>query len=76
MTKSKKQHMLRMNTLLWLAAMVLPGVLQIAFASTRFPWPVLMPFLLLGALLASNQMLAKAIGKPAGDPGPDSKPGD
>ena len=76
MTQSEKQKMLWTNTLLWLAAMVLPGVFHIAFASTRFPWPVLMPFLLLGALLASNQMLAKAIGKPAGDPGPDTKPGD
>ena len=76
MNQAEKQKMLWTNTLLWLAAMVLPGVFHIAFASTRFPWPVLMPFLLLGALLASNQMLAKAIGKPTGDPGPDTKPGD
>ena len=76
MNQAEKQRMLRTNTLLWLAAMILPGVFHIAFASTRFPWPVLMPFLLLGALLASTQMLAKAIGKPAGDPGPDTKPGD
>ena len=76
MTPSEKQKMLRTNTLLWLAAMVLPGVFQIAFASTRFPWPVLMPFLLLGALLTSNQMLTKAMGKPAGDPEPDPKPAD
>ena len=76
MNQAEKQKMLRTNTLLWLAAMILPGVFHIAFASTRFPWPVLMPFLLLGALLASNQMLARAIGKPAGDPGPDTKPGD
>lgn len=76
MNQAEKQRMLRTNTLLWLAAMILPGVFHIAFASTRFPWPVLMPFLLLGALLASNQMLARAIGKPAGDPGPDTKPGD
>lgn len=74
MTKSKKQHMLRMNTLLWLAAMVLPGVLHIAFASTRFPWPVILPLLLFGALLASNQMLSQAIGKPTDEPEP--KPGD
>ena len=76
MTKSKKQHMLRMNTLLWLAAMILPGVFHIAFASTRFPWPVIMPFLLFGALLASNQMLARAIGKPTDEQEPDIKPGD
>jgi len=76
MTPSEKQKMLRTNTLLWLAAMVLPGVFHIAFASTRFPWPALMPFLLLGALLASNQMLTRAMGKPAGDPEPAPKPGD
>ena len=76
MTKSKKQHMLRMNTLLWLAAMILPGVLHIAFASTRFPWPVILPLLLFGALLASNQMLSQAIGKPTDEPEPDIKPGD
>jgi hypothetical protein len=56
--------------------MVLPGIFHIAFASTRFPWPALMPFLLLGALLASNQMLTRAMGKPAGDPEPAPKPGD
>jgi hypothetical protein len=76
MTPSEKQKMLRTNTLLWLAAMVLPGVFHIAFASTRFPWPVLMPFSLWGALLASNQMLARAMGKPADDSGPDPKPAD
>ena len=59
-----------------LAAMILPGVLHIAFSSTRFPWPVLMPFLLLGALLASNQMLARAIGKPTDEQEPETKPGD
>ena len=76
MTKSKKQHILRMNTLLWLAAMVLPGVLQIAFASTRFPWPAVLPLLLFGALLASNQMLSQAIGKPTDEQDPETKPGD
>ena len=68
--------MLRTNSLLWLAAMVLPGVFHIALASTRFPWPVIMPFLLFGAMLASNQMLARAIGKPTDEQAPDNKPGD
>ncbi|MES2470012.1 MAG: hypothetical protein V4675_22160 [Verrucomicrobiota bacterium] len=76
MNQAEKQKMLRTNTLLWLAAMVLPGVLHIAFSSTRFPWPVIMPFLLFGALLASNQMLARAIGKPTDEQEPDIKPGD
>ena len=76
MNQSEKQKMLRTNTLLWLAAMLLPGVFHIAFASTRFPWPVLMPFLLFGALLASNQMLSQAIGKPTDEQEPETKPGD
>jgi hypothetical protein len=71
MTKSDKQKMLRTNSLLWLAAMILPGVLHLAFASTRFPWPVLLPLLLFGPLLASNQMLSKAIGKPTDETGPE-----
>jgi hypothetical protein len=68
MTKSEKKHMLKWNSLLWLTAMVLPGFFHIAFASTKFPWPVVLPFLLLGPLLASNSMLSKAIGEPTDDP--------
>ena len=70
MTKSETKHMLKWNTVLWLAAMVLPGVCQIAFASTKFPWPVIIPFLLLGPLLVSNSMLTKAIGEPTDHPTP------
>jgi fatty acid desaturase len=71
MTKSDKPKMLRANSLLWLAAMILPGVLHLAFASTRFPWPVMLPLLLFGAMLASNQMLSKAIGQPTDDKEPE-----
>ena len=70
MTKSEKNQMLKWNTILWLVAMVLPAVFQTAFASTRFPWPIIIPFMLLGCLLASNSMLTKAIGKPTDDPTP------
>ena len=69
MTKSEKSKLLKTNTLLWLAAMVLPAVLHFALASTKFPWPVVLPLLLLGPLLASNSMLAKAIGDTADDSG-------
>ena len=62
MTKSEKSKLLTTNTILWLAAMVLPVVLHFALASTQFPWPVILPLLLFGAMLASNRMLAKAIG--------------
>lgn len=68
MTTSQKNQMLKWNTLLWVMAMVLPGIFHIAFASTKFPWPVIIPCLLLGALLASNNMLARAIGTPSDSP--------
>ena len=76
MTTSEKQKALRTNSLLWLAAMILPGVFYLAFAGTRFPWPVVLPLLLFGAMLASNQMLAKAMGKPVNEGGTETKPGD
>lgn len=53
--------MLKWNAVLWLAAMALPVALSIAFASTKFPWPMILPLLLLGPMLASNKMLAQAI---------------
>ena len=62
MTKSEKNKLLTTNTILWLTAMVLPLILHVALASTRFPWPVILPLLLTGAMLASNSMLTKAIG--------------
>jgi hypothetical protein len=68
MTIAEKKHMLKWNTLLWVFAMVVPAVFHLAFASTKFPWPIIIPFLLLGALLASNQMLTKAIGNPTDAP--------
>lgn len=67
MTKSEKSKLLKTNTLLWLAAIVLPVVLHFALASTKFPWPVVLPLLLLGPMLASNSMLAKAIGNTANE---------
>lgn len=62
MKNSEKKNLLKWNTLLWLFAMVLPAVFSFAFASTNFPWPIGVPFLLFGCLLASNKMLAQAIG--------------
>ena len=67
MTKSEKNKLLTKNTILWITAMVLPGVLHFALASTKFPWPVILPLLLFGAMLASNSMLAKAIGDTTDD---------
>jgi hypothetical protein len=64
MTKAEKQKMLTWNTLLWIAAMILPAGLHLALQSTKFPWIVILPCLLLGPLLASNGMLSRAIGEP------------
>jgi len=63
MKPSDKSTFLKWNTMLWLAAMVLPAIFSIAFESTRFPWQITVPFLRLGPMLASNKMLAQAIGR-------------
>ena len=63
MTNVEKKNMLKWNTILWLFAMALPAFFNIAFASAKFPWPVILPLLLIGPMLASNQMLSKAIGE-------------
>ena len=63
MKPSEKNTLLKWNTMLWLVAMVAPAVFSIAFASTRFPWPVILPLLLMGPMLASNRMISQAIGK-------------
>ena len=67
MTKSDKSKLLKLNTIYWLAAMVVPVVLHFGLSSTKFPWPVILPLLLFGAMLASNSMLAKAIGDTTDD---------
>jgi hypothetical protein len=71
MSTADKKKILKRNTILWLAAMVLPAIFSIAFASTKFPWPVILPLLLFGPMLASNKMLAQAIGETTGEPGPE-----
>jgi hypothetical protein len=63
MKSSDKNTFLKWNTMLWLLAMALPAFFSIAFAATRFPWPMILPLLLIGPMLASNKMLSHAIGK-------------
>lgn len=70
MKSTEKKSLLKWNTSLWLAAMVLPAIFSIAFASTKFPWPVILPLLLLGPMLVSNKMLAQAIGESTDAPNP------
>lgn len=66
--KPDKVELLRKNSALWLAAMVLPGILSIAFASSKFPWQMVLPLLLIGPMLASNRMLAAASDGSPGKP--------
>jgi ABC-type dipeptide/oligopeptide/nickel transport system permease subunit len=68
MSTTERKKLLTNNTMLWLTAMVLPVILHYGLASTKFPWPVIFPLLLFGAMLASNRMLAKAIGDATDDP--------
>jgi hypothetical protein len=61
MNASQKKSLLKWNTILWLLAMALPAFFYFAFASAKFPWPVIVPLLLVGPMLYSNKMLAQAI---------------
>jgi hypothetical protein len=67
---AEKKNLLKWNTILWLAAMALPACFSIAFAATKFPWQIIVPLLLIGPMLVSNKMLAKAIGDAAEAPPP------
>ena len=70
MKNTDKKNLLKWNTILWLIAMVLPAFFSIAFASAKFPWPMILPLLLLGPMLGSNKMLSQAIGEAADAPNP------
>ena len=71
MKNSEKKNLLKWNTILWLIAMVSPAFFSIAFASAKFPWPMILPLLLFGPMLASNKMLSRAIGESAETPKPN-----
>ena len=70
MKNTEKKNLLKWNTILWLAAMALPAFFSIAFASTKFPWQIIVPLLLIGPMLVSNKMLTQAIGDSAKEPQP------
>ena len=63
MKSTEKKNLLKWNTILWLAAMTLPALCSFAFASTKFPWQIILPLLLIGPMLYSNKMLSQAIGE-------------
>lgn len=69
MTAAQKSRLVKTNTALWLTAMGLPVLFHFALASSKFPWPIALPLLLTGAMLASNNMLIKAIGDTTEDSG-------
>jgi hypothetical protein len=71
MKHAEKRKLLKWNTILWLAAMALPAFFNIAFASTKFPWPMILPLLLIGPMLVSNKMLTQAIGESTGTSQPE-----
>jgi len=67
MTKSDKSRLLKLNTIYWLTAIVVPVILHFGLSSTKFPWPVILPLLLVGPMLASNSLLSKASGDTTDD---------
>ena len=67
MTTSEKNRLIKTNTICWLAAIALPSVLHVAVASTKFLWPIIVPLLLIGPMLASNKLLANVIGETTED---------
>lgn len=67
MTKSDKSRLLKLNTIYWLTAIVVPVILHFGLSSTKFPWPVILPLLLVGPMLASNSLLSKASGNTTDD---------
>lgn len=67
MTTSEKNNLLKQNTLCWLVALVAPLILRLGLSYTKFPWPLILPLLLLGPMLASNRLLAKASGEATDD---------
>ena len=68
MTKAEKKKTLTANTCLWLAAIALPVICHFGFASTRFPWPIIIPLLLIWPAMFPNQPLSEKIGAPTDDP--------
>jgi len=61
MKPSEKKHLLKWNSILWIAAMVMPACFSLALGSTKFPWPMILPFLFFSLMLASNKMLSSAM---------------
>ena len=66
MTTAAKNHRMIWNSALWIMAMALPAFFYFALASTKFPWPIIVPLLLVGPMLLSNKFVAHADGRSEG----------
>ncbi len=63
--ESIAKALIKQNTILWLAAMILAPLFHLGFAAfasgpVKFPWPIIMPMLMVGLLIGSNNLIAKA----------------
>jgi hypothetical protein len=72
LTESDKKKTIKKNTVLWIGAMILAPLFHLMFlilasGPVKFPWPILMPMLMIGFLLASNKLLTDAIGETSED---------
>ncbi len=70
MTKEEKNRVLLWNSMIWIAAMAIPFLLNLTLGATKFPWPILVPFLFVGFLLYTNNVLSKVIGEPVANAAP------
>jgi hypothetical protein len=60
MVNAAKNRRLLLNSSLWILAMALPAFFYVALATAKFPWPIVMPLLLIGPMLISNKFVAEA----------------
>lgn len=68
MNDIEKKRLLTTNTIYWIVAMLLPAMFDLGFKAlatgpVKFPWVVVVPLLLIGPLLASNNLIVQAMTK-------------
>ena len=67
MPTAEKNDRMLWNSALWIMAMALPAFFYFTLASTKFPWPIVVPLLLVGPMLLSNKFVAQADGRSDAD---------
>lgn len=60
MSNVAKNQRVIWNSALWISAMALPAFFELALGSAKFPWPIVVPLLLVGPMLLSNKFVAQA----------------